>query len=157
MDAYRKPGKRKKVPRKLRSWFIQNADGTEKGPFEYESLISSGKAERIKPSTLVRPEDEKEWQPLSDLLAVEAKKAAKKSAADVESYYAPRVDEQELGSFGAGLCAGLFGGLIGFVLVTVIARGRETKRGARWGLILQFTLGIVFRLFLASLPASSGY
>ncbi|MFO0738872.1 MAG: DUF4339 domain-containing protein [Labilithrix sp.] len=157
MESYREPGKRKKVPRKLRSWFVQNADGSEKGPFEYDSLVSSGKADRIKPSTLVRAEDEKEWQPLSELLAKEEKRAAKKAAelglssgSSSSSGDAP----EELGNFGAGLCAGLFGGFIGFGLVMVLARGTETKRGARWGLVAQLGVGFVLRLMLAGASSS---
>lgn len=155
MDAYREPGKRKKIPRKLQSWFMQNADGTEKGPFDRESLIASGKALRLKPTALVRPEDETEWRPLSTLMAEDALRDDVKALAAARSYPSSSSSSREdkhapLGSFGAGLCAGLFGGIIGFGLVMLIASGSDTKRGARWGLVIQLGLGLVVRLMAAS-------
>lgn len=154
VDAYREPGKRKKIPKKLRNWFIQNADGTEKGPFEYDSLISSCKDDRLKPTTLVRPEDETEWRPLKTLLDKEADKALKKASAaghvTAGRSYSGDSDYEDPGNFGAGLLAGLCCGILGFLVVTVTAKGSETKRGARWGLIIQFALGILVRLFAAA-------
>lgn len=148
MDGYREPSKRPKVPRKLRSWFIQNLDGSEKGPFEYDALISSGKADRIKPSTLCRPEDERAWVPLSDLLEKEAKKASKKAADDWQGPSSPH-HQPDLGSFAAGFCAGFFGGCIGFALVLAVAKGDDTKRGARWGFFFQVVIGLLFRILSA--------
>lgn len=151
VDAYREPGKRKKIPKKLRSWFIQNPDGTEKGPFEYDSLISSGKADRLKPATLVRPEDEQEWRPLKTLLDKEAAKDSKKAGHVTEGRSrSGDANYEEPGNFGAGLIAGLCCGILGFLVVQVAAKGTETKRGARWGFMIQLALGLAVRVFAAA-------
>ncbi len=145
MDAYRKPGKRKNVPRSQQSWFMQNADGSEKGPFALEALVASGKASRLRLTTPVRPEAEAEWRPLSALMAEEAVRLEGSSSGASASAR----EEAPLGSFGAGLCAGLFGGIIGFALVSLMAKGTDTKRGARWGFIAQCVFGLGFRLLAA--------
>ena len=152
MEGYREPAKRKKIPRRLRKWFVQNPDGTERGPFEYGALISSGRAERLKPSTLVRAEDETEWQPLSRLQEKEDARVAKqKSDLGFADDGASSANEAEdPGNFGAGLVAGLCCGLIGFLVVSLTSKGRETKRGARWGLMIQFGIGILLRVVAAS-------
>lgn len=50
------------------------------------------------------------------------------------------------GTFGGGFAAGFFGGCIGFILVLAIAKGEETKRGAKIGFGIQFVLGILVRV-----------
>jgi hypothetical protein len=54
------------------------------------------------------------------------------------------------GSFGLGFAAGFFGGCIGLILVRVIAKGSETKRGATIGFVVQAAIGLVLRLVLAA-------
>ncbi len=50
------------------------------------------------------------------------------------------------GSLGLGLLAGVFGGCIGLVLVYLLAKGSETKKGAAIGFGIQAVLGILIRL-----------
>jgi hypothetical protein len=47
------------------------------------------------------------------------------------------------GSTGLGFLAGFFGGLLGLILVFVIAKGAKTKKGAIIGIIGQVVLGII--------------
>lgn len=55
-----------------------------------------------------------------------------------------------VGSFGLGFAAGFFGGCIGFLLVLAIAKGPETKRGAKVGFIVSIVIGAVFRVIAAA-------
>jgi hypothetical protein len=57
---------------------------------------------------------------------------------------------EDPGSFGAGLAAGLMCGVIGFGLVQLVAKGAETKRGARYGFMIQLGLGILIRILALS-------
>jgi hypothetical protein len=54
------------------------------------------------------------------------------------------------GSLGLGFCAGFFGGCIGLVLVYIIAKGPETKKGAAIGFGVQMVLGILLRVIAAA-------
>ena len=54
------------------------------------------------------------------------------------------------GSFGLGFAAGFFGGCIGFILVLAIAKGPDTKRGAKVGFIVQMVLGAIIRVISAA-------
>lgn len=54
------------------------------------------------------------------------------------------------GSFGLGFAAGFFGGCIGFILVLAIAKGPETKRGAKIGFIVSIVIGALFRIIAAA-------
>ncbi len=49
------------------------------------------------------------------------------------------------GSLGLGFLAGFFGGCIGLILVYVIAKGPETKKGAGIGFAAQIIVGAVLR------------
>ena len=55
---------------------------------------------------------------------------------------APAVVE---GSFFLGFAAGFFGGCIGAILVHAMAKGTETKKGARVGFISQMAIGFLLR------------
>lgn len=57
---------------------------------------------------------------------------------------APGGGEQVEGSFLGGLAAGFFGGCIGYLLVSMLAKGEQTKKGAKFG----FFAGLAFS-FLA--------
>jgi hypothetical protein len=50
------------------------------------------------------------------------------------------------GSFGLGFLAGFFGGCIGLILVQVIAKGPQTKKGAGAGFIAQMVVGVFLRV-----------
>ena len=63
---YRKPGEPAPVPKELRRWFTKSGD-VEKGPFEASAVRRSLKEGYIKPTTLVRAEDEREWRELSSV------------------------------------------------------------------------------------------
>ena len=55
-----------------------------------------------------------------------------------------------VGSFGLGFAAGFLGGCIGAGLVYALAKGPETKRGAKVGFIVQLVLGGIFRVIAAA-------
>ena len=50
---------------------------------------------------------------------------------------------QTEGSLPLGLLAGLFGGCIGVILVVLLAKGAQTKKGSYIGLGIQVVLGII--------------
>jgi hypothetical protein len=50
------------------------------------------------------------------------------------------------GSFGLGFAAGFFGGCIGYLLVRALAKGEETKKGARIGFIAAIAVSAVIRV-----------
>jgi hypothetical protein len=50
------------------------------------------------------------------------------------------------GNFALGFLAGFFGGCIGLVLVHMIAKGAETKKGAGFG--VAFVVGAILRVAL---------
>jgi hypothetical protein len=54
------------------------------------------------------------------------------------------------GSFGLGFAAGFFGGCIGWILVAVLAKGAETKKGAGIGFGVAVAVGVVLRVILAA-------
>jgi len=45
-----------------------------------------------------------------------------------------------------GLVAGLLCGIVGLVVVLVVGRGPEMKRGALFGFVIQVALGLAFRV-----------
>jgi hypothetical protein len=139
---YRKPGERAAVPANERRWFTKTGD-VEKGPFDEKVLIRSVRNGLLNPKTLVRPEDVPEWQPLSTI-----ERLAKQTAPALVRHSDPQSADagEPRGSFGAGLAAGLFGGVIGLALVSLIAKGTDTKRGARLGFLVQVGIGILLRL-----------
>lgn len=59
--------------------------------------------------------------------------------------YEPAVVE---GTFIGGLAAGFFGGCIGLILVLMIAKGEETKKGAKIGFGAAIVFNIVVRLLV---------
>lgn len=50
---------------------------------------------------------------------------------------------QDDGSIGLGFLAGFFGGVLGLILVLVMAQGAKTKKGAIYGIIGQVVLGLI--------------
>lgn len=66
--------------------------------------------------------------------------------------YAPPAGEamqmqvQPKGSILLGFLAGFFGGCIGLILVLILAKTPETKRGAGIGFAVQMVIGAVLRL-----------
>lgn len=65
-------------------------------------------------------------------------------------YYGPpggaMMAPAEPGSMAVGFLAGLFGGCIGLVLVHLIAKGADTKKGAAIGFAAQMVLWLVLRI-----------
>lgn len=53
-----------------------------------------------------------------------------------------------VGSLPLGLLAGFFGGCIGLILVYVIAKGEQTKRGAAIGFVAQMAVGFALRAIM---------
>ena len=53
------------------------------------------------------------------------------------------MDEDVIGSLPQGFAAGFCCGLIGLVLVLIMAKGKDTKKGAIIGYVSAFVLGIV--------------
>ncbi len=53
------------------------------------------------------------------------------------------------GSFAGGFAAGFFGGCIGWLLVNLLAKGVETKKGARIGFFSGIAVGFVIRALSA--------
>lgn len=56
------------------------------------------------------------------------------------------------GRFGPGFVIGLLGGCIGLLAVELVAKGRRTKRGARYGAAMQIALGVL-KVAVAALTA----
>jgi hypothetical protein len=54
------------------------------------------------------------------------------------------------GNLGAGLAAGFFCGCIGLILVLVIAKGPQTKKGAWIGFVVQAVIGVIMQLVQAT-------
>jgi hypothetical protein len=50
------------------------------------------------------------------------------------------------GSLPLGICAGFFGGCIGLILVLIIAKGPQTKKGAWIGFAIGMVLGVIANL-----------
>jgi hypothetical protein len=50
------------------------------------------------------------------------------------------------GNLPLGFCAGFFGGCIGLILVMSIAKGEETKKGAKIGFGAQLVIGGILRV-----------
>ena len=50
------------------------------------------------------------------------------------------------GSMGLGFLAGFLGGCIGLILVLIIAKGPETKRGAGIGFAVALVLGVILNV-----------
>jgi hypothetical protein len=49
-----------------------------------------------------------------------------------------------------GFCAGFFGGCIGFILVRMLAKGADTKRGAAIGFGVGMAVGAIIRIAAAA-------
>jgi hypothetical protein len=58
---------------------------------------------------------------------------------------APEGGEYVQGSFGGGFAAGFFGGCIGYLLVNMLAKGEQTKKGARIGFFSGIAVGFLMR------------
>jgi hypothetical protein len=55
------------------------------------------------------------------------------------------------GSLPLGFLAGFFGGCIGLALVYFMAKGADTKKGAIYGFVAVFVLGIVANVAMMAL------
>jgi hypothetical protein len=148
--AYREQGERPPLPIDCRRWFTKQGDA-EKGPYDEDALVRAVATKLLKPTTLVRAEDETEWRPLVQVEHLRKKMTPERTRRpfDPERDLHPEAH----GSFGAGFAAGFFGGCIGFFLVLAMAKGEETKRGARFGFIAQIGVGALFRV-IAMMNAS---
>jgi len=62
----------------------------------------------------------------------------------------------EQGSTGLGFLAGFFGGIVGLVLVLVLAKGKSTKKGAIIGLVAQFVLAFIGGILMAVFVVRAG-
>lgn len=140
---YRERAERPKIPAEGRRWFTKH-DDVEKGPFEEEALVRAVQSNKLKSSTLVRPEDESEWRPLSHVKQLMPK--ATRARADFDP--ARDLAAEAHGSFNSGLVAGMLGGCIGLLLVEVLAKHQETKRGARIGFFVQLFVGVMIRVWV---------
>jgi hypothetical protein len=144
---YREPGQRPKLSEAERRWFTRQGD-VEKGPYAADVLARSVKSGVLKRTSLVRAEDETEWRAVHTVDVLMAEVKAPRGAGwthDSRDAVAP----EDVGSFGLGFAAGLFGGIIGLILVRLIAKGRETKNGVIAGFVTGAVLGILFRVMYA--------
>jgi hypothetical protein len=137
-EPYREKGERPPLPAELRRWY-----NLEKGPFDEDILRRSLKSGKLKSTTLVRAEDETTWRPIGDVAAL-----LPKAPAAFRSELDPRRDlvSPDVGSFGLGFAAGLFGGCIGALVVMGVAKGSSTKQGALVGAIVQLFVVTVLRI-----------
>lgn len=55
----------------------------------------------------------------------------------------PAMPQVEEGNTGLGFLAGFFGGILGLVLVLILAKGRRTKKGAIFGIVGQLVVGLL--------------
>jgi hypothetical protein len=150
MDAetvpYRAQGARPKLTDAERRWFTKQGDAV-KGPYPAESLARSLKGGVLKPSSLVRAEDEVEWRPLRTVDAVmDAVRGPKGPGWTPDPRVGAETQERFAGNLQRGFAAGFVGGLLGLILVLLLARGHETKRGAVFGFGLQLVFGILLQL-----------
>lgn len=146
-EPYRAKGERAPIPEGLRRWYTKSGD-LEKGPFEEEALIASFKNGKLKNSTLVRAEDNAEWRRIADVKELAPKTAPIAFRSDFDERRDGSVEV--MGSFGAGFAAGLFGGIIGMLLVLAMAKGPATKQGARMGFVAQIGIGMLLRAMALS-------
>jgi hypothetical protein len=129
--------------------FFTKKDDAVKGPFEAASIQKSLDDERISPGTLIRGEDEDDYVPVAKhpyFARLAKKKAAAELAASRREFDPERDVMHEPGNFGLGFLAGMFGGIIGLILVRVLAKGEETKKGATIGFIVGIGVGLFLRL-----------
>jgi hypothetical protein len=149
--TYREQGERPALDPSLRRWFTKQGDA-EKGPYDEAALVRAVKRGMLSARTLVRAEDQTEWRPLADVEQL-AKKTAPKPLGRQNAAFDPERDihPDARGDFGLGLAAGLLGGCIGLVLVEALAKGNETKRGARFGFLAQLVIGVSLRVLASTL------
>jgi hypothetical protein len=139
---YRKPGEPAPIAKEHRRWFTKSND-VEKGPFEASAVRRSLRDGYIKPATLVRAEDEREWRELSSIPELTGR-------AVVRSPRIHRVEEAlpvqpvPLGSFWGGFAATIFFGLLALVIVLVSTKAPDTRRGAIRGYLTRIGLTIAF-------------
>ena len=147
VTVYRAPGERPRLPDSDRRWFTRQGD-VEKGPYEADILARSVKSGVLKRTALVRAEDEAEWRPVHAVDVLMAAVKAPRGAGWTTDSRDGAVPEQP-GSFGWGFVAGFFGGIIGLVLVRVLAKTQETKTGATAGFMVGLGMGVLYRVVLA--------
>jgi hypothetical protein len=152
-EPYREAATREKLPDAERRWFTRQGD-EQKGPYTAEVLARSLHSGVLKRTSLVRAEDEPEWRPVHTFAALAAPLkltdeggVAPRGAAQWSQDPRDRHDPTTEGSYRLGFVAGFLGGIIGFVLVRVIAKGDQTKRGAALGFGVSLALTAV-RLLL---------
>jgi hypothetical protein len=142
----RRPHRAPTSPDAGRRWFMRKG-GDEQGPYTTEMLLRSFHYGSIKRTTLIRAENETEWRPLStslDLIAPsDTDTSGEESVRPVLRTDQEVIEYREPGSFGLGLAAGFFGGIIGFALIRWMARGEKTKAGAALGFFFSAILGLL--------------
>lgn len=151
---YREPAERPPTPQADRRWLTRTPDDVVKGPYSTEAMQRSIQSGGLKPTTLVRLEDEADWRPVADVAELWSSGALPRpeSAPYRQPQYPPPDNREAFaamtaGSFGGGFCAGFFGGCIGLVIVlSMSSTGSETKRGAKIGFVVQMVVGVVVRI-----------
>jgi hypothetical protein len=143
---YRDKGERRPLAEDERRWLTKQGD-VEKGPFDRDTLVRAVKAGRLRPTTLVRAEDETDWRPFASIESLN-RGATPAVMAEYDERAALMPSAQ--GHFGLGLVIGFFGGCLGAIIVQVTSTGPQTKKGAWAGFGLQFAVGVVLRVILAS-------
>lgn len=149
-EPYRKPGEPAAVPRETRRWFTKSGD-VVKGPFELVALRRSLKEGYIKRTTLVRPEDETEWRPISEATDVVRGVAPRPKSAPVAlAPVAPVDDGAKLLIYGALSCGLAYVGLV-FGIIGLVASRRALREGnakyARAGHVLSI-VGVAVQVAL---------
>jgi hypothetical protein len=134
LDAYREKAERPALSQDERCYFTKSGD-VEKGPFQLDALVRGVQSNVLKMSALVRAEDEADWRRLRALPELSRKLAPPARRRDVRPLYERDLTPEERGNFLGGFAAGLFAGVIGWVIVEGVARGGRTKAGARLGFV----------------------
>jgi hypothetical protein len=152
MSAYRNPGERAAVPREHRRWFTKMSSG-EKGPFDAQALRESLKAGYIKRGTLVRAEDETDWQPLGDVQDIVRGVAPSPSGIAKPGFAVSdplTPDGTNVLIYGALACTITFFGLL-FGIAGIVAARAQNPPGkyTRAGYILSI-VGVVIQLLVVA-------
>jgi hypothetical protein len=141
-DPYRSAAAKEQLPDDQRRYFTKRGD-VVKGPFEPDVLADAVRRGKVKPSTLARAEGDAEWTQISEMRWLHA---PVRTARFGEQGFNARAAFPDNGSFVLGFFAGLVGGCIGAILVQVLAKGSDTKRGAWFGFVIQAIAGTIIRV-----------
>ncbi len=141
---YRKPGEPARVPKDLRRWYTKPGD-VEKGPYDALAIHRSLKEGYVKPTTLVRAEDELEWRPLSSVRELVSPGVLRPTGAVLARAAHERSEPPPppRGNYWAGFAVSLVAGLIGLVIILVASKETETRRGALPGFLTRIGLTVV--------------